>query len=344
MSVTPAHVLVTGGCGFVLAPFVRRLLRDDPHARVTVVDLNAPNDLVRAYLADVISRVEFRAGDLQDPATLSGIHAADYVVHGAAATLDDAQDWAHTRVLVGANVGGTLQLLEWLRRRPAVRRVIHVSSGAVYGDAGAGTPEVLTDEAGPVAPRVGYAVTKAAGEQLALRFAELHDVDVRAVRLASVFGPMERPTGTRGNMSMVYRITRAHLHGGPVSVSERSLRSCMAPISSEDVAAALSSLLRADRLDHAVYNVASGYTTTVAKVLDAYAASVPGFRWSVAGDPARADVDVSLAPPLARAHVNARLRHDVDWEPRALGDALREYAEWARVDPGRRCPALGSAA
>lgn len=337
------HLLVTGGCGFVLAPFVRRALLDDPHARATVVDLAPPNELVRAHLDDVIGRVTFRAGDLRDPDTLASVPAADHVVHGAAATLDDAADWANTRTLVEANVGGTLALLEWLRRQPP-RRMIHVSSGAVYGDADGATPDSLTDEAGPVDPRTGYAVTKAAGELLALRFGELHDVDVRSARLASVFGPMERPTSTRGSMSPVYRFTCAHLHTGQVRVSRRTLTSCIAPISSEDVAVVLSRLLRTDRLNHAVYNVASGYTTTVADVLDTCAAHVPGFRWSVAADGDRADVDVQFSHPLARAHVNARLRHDVEWEPRALGDALRAYVEWARSDPDRRCPAPGAAA
>lgn len=338
MSNPVRHALVTGGCGFVLAPTVRRILAAEPATRVTVVDRGAPDALVRGYLGEAAARVEFRTGDLRDAETFRGLSGIDHVVHGAAATLDDAQEWDNARTLAEVNVGGTLQLLDWVRRQPEVRRLVHVSSGAVYGDVGSEPDRRFSDEEGPVEPRSAYGITKAAGEQLALRFAELQGRDVRVARVASVFGPMERPTGSRAGMSPVYRMTHAFLDHGTVTVSRRSLTACVAPIASEDVAAALAGMLASPRLRHTTYNVASGYTTTVAAILDAYADAVDGFAWEPVDDPAGADVDFETLTPLARAHVNRRLLDDVPWRPQALGESLRAYVEWVRADAERRSP------
>jgi nucleoside-diphosphate-sugar epimerase len=92
-------------------------------------------------------------------------------------------------------------------------------------------------------------------------------------------------------------------------------------------------------LAHDAYNIAFGRFTPVRELLDAFG---PELAVETVGDPAEADVDMDPADRLARwnAYDIGRVRADTGWEPRPLAEQVREYVDWVRADPGRRCPAL----
>ena len=115
-----ARYLVTGGAGFLGINRVRHLLaRGD---EVTSLDI-APFDY-----ADCRDRVRIVTGDIRDPARVAeAAEEADIVVHAAAALpLYSRQD------IFSTDVDGTRNVLEAAARAGA-RRVVHVSSTAVYG-------------------------------------------------------------------------------------------------------------------------------------------------------------------------------------------------------------------
>jgi nucleoside-diphosphate-sugar epimerase len=114
------RVLITGGAGFLGINLVRYLL--DRGYQVTSLDLE-PFDY-----ADCKDRVRSVTGDIRRSADVAhAIEGCDYVVHCAAALpLYSPSD------IYSTDVAGTRVVLQEAKR-VAAKRVVHVSSTAVYG-------------------------------------------------------------------------------------------------------------------------------------------------------------------------------------------------------------------
>ncbi len=341
---TPRTVLVTGGAGFVGSNFVERLLAEDPDVRVIVLD-RAVDDLAHGLFAPFAERVTLQLGDITSPASLAAVAHQDEITHVVhAAMVAHVPEWEiddPTR-FVEVNIVGTSNVLEWARRLPALERFVYVSSGGVYGDATTDSPEAPQPETGPFNPPELYAISKYTSELMARRYGLLFGLEVRAVRLSWVFGPMERVTSSRTLMSPPYAIARALIEDRPVTVTRRSLTSVGDFLSSADIAPALRSLLYAAKPRHFAYNIAAGELTTIGDLLDLASRAQPGLRHVVVADGETADIDHD--PTLRRARWNAyaieRMRSEFGWEPRPLADQLATYYAWVLANPAVRCPAV----
>lgn len=147
-----SRVLVTGGTGFFGANLVRNLSRRGHFVRV----------LDCVPLAGRAESVEMVTGDVRDAELVAGAaEDVDYIVHCVA-----VQPVSRSRrsVFKDVNVTGTRNVLDAARRH-AVRRVVHVSSSAVYG-----LPrETPITEATPFNPVCDYGRSKVASERLCRR-------------------------------------------------------------------------------------------------------------------------------------------------------------------------------
>ena len=337
-------VLLTGGCGLVGANLLRRLL-EDPEAEVIVLDLSAPDELLRQFLGTAVERATFIQADVSSAeglaAGLSDVDTAGVraIVHGA--ILDHVPQWErdNTRAYVDVNLGGTINVLEWARRLPALDVFLYVGSGSVYGEPSPGTPDDGPQgEDGPMDPPEMYAITKYAAELVARRYGTLFGLDVRRVRLSGVFGPMERPTSGRRLMSPVHALARAAVTEAPLRVTARTLDSVGDHVSAEDVADGLARLIAVERVAYPVYNLADGRLTSFRELLDLVEAAAIGVTVEVVDDASEADLD--LDPANRRARWNAydirRARDDLGWSPRPLAEQLTSYLAWLGADPGRR--------
>lgn len=337
MSTAPRsmHVLVTGGNGFVMAAAVRRLLERSEDTRVTVVDLSEPTSLVFGYLGPLHERARFLKADISLPGSLPDIDVT-HVVHAASMTSPDLEV-VRPRAFVDVNVMGTVNVLEWARER-RIERLIHVSSGAVYGRQTAWSPVAIQDEDGPFNPPELYAITKYASEQIVRRYGELFPLDARAIRLSGVFGPMERPTATRSYMSPAYRAVRAHIESRPLRLTPRTLAAGLDFVSSEEVARAIVGLLEADQLSSWVYNIADGVYTPMLEFLRILGEFAPGLSWVT--DDAAYEFDLDPSERLARfnAYAIERICADIGWSPRPLRDQVQSYVSWVLESPDERCP------
>jgi dTDP-glucose 4,6-dehydratase len=181
-----AHVLVTGGAGFIGSHLVDALVeRGD---RVTVLDrLSAGGSLTNLERHRAEKRFTFVQGDVRDAAVVETLLAdADVVVHAAAEThvdrsIDDPEAFLTT------NVMGTQTVLGAVRRHGT--RMLMISTDEVYGE---GDPAGgLFHEDSPLRPRSPYAASKGAADLLCAASVATYDLPVVVVRGTNAFGPRQ---------------------------------------------------------------------------------------------------------------------------------------------------------
>ena len=182
-------LLVTGGCGFIGANFVRRVLREHPDYRVVNLDkLTYAGNPANLDGLEADERYRFVHGDICDAGVVDPLVAqADWVVNFAAESHVDRSilggaDFLHT------NVQGTYVLLEAARRH-GVERYHQVSTDEVYGS----IEEGAWDEGRPLQPRNPYSATKASADLLVRAFHVSHGVPALITRASNTIGPYQYP-------------------------------------------------------------------------------------------------------------------------------------------------------
>ena len=180
------RILITGGAGYIGSALVHRLAaREDVSDLVVYDNLSRGRALFTTPLpAGARVRPRLIHGDLLDSRTLGeAVDGADVVVHLAArVSTPFAHDDLHGFDQVNRWGAGELGLA--VQAASSVRRIVHASSTAVYGDTGP-EPVSAADDA-PVAPITAYGHAKAQGEAM---LAELvHDRHLHVLRLANTHG------------------------------------------------------------------------------------------------------------------------------------------------------------
>ena len=187
-----AHVVVTGGAGFLGSHLSRALLaRGD---RVTVVDNFSTGR--RASLDGLADKAgfELRDGDVTQPSALAGLSRVTHVVHLACPASPRANAKMPVETILAGSVG-TVNALELARSAGA--RAVVASSSEVYGDP-------LTHPQGedyrgatdPVGPLSAYTEVKRVTEAAAAAYRRL-GADVGIVRPFNVYGPYMWPDDGR---------------------------------------------------------------------------------------------------------------------------------------------------
>jgi dTDP-glucose 4,6-dehydratase len=186
------RLLVTGGCGFIGANFIRAHLREFPDDFVVNLDVltyagNPEN------LADVEehSRYGFIRGDIADAKLVGALfdeNGFDAVVNFAAEShvdrsIEDPQLFLRTNIL------GTQVLLDAARRHN-VSRFLQVSTDEVYGSLGS---EGAFSETTPLSPRSPYSASKAAADMLVQAYHHTFNMPVLITRCSNNYGPHQYP-------------------------------------------------------------------------------------------------------------------------------------------------------
>jgi len=192
-----AHLLVTGGAGFIGSELVRQVMARRDGTRITVLDklTYAGN---RANLAAVeddpeqAARFAFVRGDIADPAAVAPLVAeADAVVNVAAEThvdrsILDPEAFLRTGVL-GVHV--VLEAVRAEASRGRSIRFLQVSTDEVYGD----IPDGQSVETDQLAPRSPYAAAKASSELLVRAYHITYGLDTVMTRGSNTYGPHQHP-------------------------------------------------------------------------------------------------------------------------------------------------------
>ena len=187
------RILVTGGCGFIGANFVRHQLASDPAIEITNLDsltyAGNPDNLAGV---DTSPRYRFVKGDVADRPFVSKLIADggfDAVVHFAAEShvdrsINDATPFLRTNIL------GTQCLLD-AARAAGVPRYVQVSTDEVYGTLGPDDPAF--SETTPLAPNSPYAASKAGADLLVRAAHHTFGMNVVITRCSNNYGPYQFP-------------------------------------------------------------------------------------------------------------------------------------------------------
>lgn len=175
-------ILITGGCGYIGAQFIRDLATSPGFEQTTIRildNLHRENHHVLLQLPEQ-GRYQFIEGDLMDPAAVrQALDGVDIVVH-LAALVKTPFSYDHPEWTTHVNHWGTARLVEDCLRA-GVDRFVFASSASVYGPGG---PHDEKAECAPIGP---YSRSKLAAEERIEAAAE-QGLDPCILRLGTVYG------------------------------------------------------------------------------------------------------------------------------------------------------------
>ena len=182
-----AHILVTGGAGFIGSNFVHHLLERTQHT-VTVLDkmTYAANAASLAGLDE--SRFKLVVGDIADRELTDELVAqADAVIHYAAESHND-NSLANPEPFIHTNLVGTFTLLEAVRRHGTLFH--HISTDEVFGDLALDDPAKFT-ETTPYNPSSPYSSTKAGSDLLVRAWVRSFGIEATISNCSNNYGPYQ---------------------------------------------------------------------------------------------------------------------------------------------------------
>lgn len=253
------RTLVTGASGFVASHVVRALIAAGQQ-EIMATDLAAPPAPTLAQWVD--AGVSFSTLDVTDTASVLEIIAKyrpENVIHAAAITPDNLEEAGFPGQIVSVNTSGTANVVDALLKIGGLNRLVMFSSSGVYNGLQTYPDPIPEDIPLPSPPASLYAVTKIAVEGMAERAVAAGLMSAVAVRVANVYGTFERATNSRRapRLSLIHKLARATADSLPVRCGDANAGRDW--IHGDDVGRAIVMLLDAPRLDHIVYNVASGH-------------------------------------------------------------------------------------
>lgn len=248
--------LVTGGAGFIGSHLVEELLEQGLEV-VSIDNYSTGNkENLRKYRNN--PRLLEVNCDITDYECLKQYFTGVQIVFHQAASKkticlkDPRRD-------LEINAKGTFNLLE-LSRDFGVRKVIHASTGSVYGEAVC-FPQ---DENHPLTPKSYYGVSKLAGEKYAKAFESLYNLDVTVLRYFHVYGPRQDFSNAGGVVSIFcHRVINGQ---PPIIFGDGSQQRSFTYV--KDVVAANIFAAVTEGTKGECYNCASGINVTVQELAD----------------------------------------------------------------------------
>lgn len=327
--------MITGCSGFIGLALTEILL--ERGEAVVGIDLAPLPAAAQRRFARLPGRLMLQQGDVRDEALLLDLmrrHAPRRLVTLAAVTADAQRERTAPFMIFDVNLGGMVAAFS-AAANAGVKRVLHISSGSVYGASGA-EPGLLDEARTPLRPEGLYGISKQAAEMAALRLAELHALDLSIGRLGTCFGPWEADTGVRDTLSAPYQVVQLARQGGTAVLPRASRRDWL--YVRDAVAAALALLERSPGEDGGrIFNLSAGFEWSVADWCEQMALRYPEFAWRLAapGEPANID----FYAPYDRASMSTvRLRAATGFVPRfGLAAAAADFHAWLE---GQREPAI----
>jgi len=246
------NFLITGAAGFLGSNLANRLAREGHQVR-GLDDLSTGDP--QALSPDVL----FTRGDVNDrPKLWTLLQDVDCVYH-LAARVSVPESVLYPREYNAVNVGGTVSLMEAMRD-VGLRRVVLISSGAVYGDRG---EQPLREDA-PPRPHSPYAVSKLAAEYYVRTIGDLWGIETVSLRVFNAYGPGQHLPASHPPVIPFY--LRQAVRGGTLVV-HGSGDQTRDYVFVDDVVTCMLAAATAPGLNHATVNVGSGTETSIRELV-----------------------------------------------------------------------------
>lgn len=342
-------VLVTGGAGFIGCNLADRLARDGHH--VLVLDaLARPGvernlDWLRRTHPGRISAVidDLRNGDAV--ATVARKAQAVFHLAGQVAVTTSLDDpWADFEV----NVGGTLRLLESLRRHNPGAPLVFASTNKVYGDLADIGVELADDAYRPVDAALRgrgigedrrldfhtpYGCSKGAADQYVLDHARSFGLNTAVLRMSCIYGPHQMGTEDQGWVA--HFLIRA-LAGQPITLfgDGRQVRDIL--FVDDAVEAYLAAWRRIETVRGQAFNLGGGPANAVSlRQLIRHIESLTGRSVNAERRDWRAGDQRYYVSDIGRVRQALGLPEPLPWR-----EGLHRLADWLRRNPVGATPVI----
>jgi GDP-4-dehydro-6-deoxy-D-mannose reductase len=320
------RILVTGCSGFVGGHLLEALLTQPT---VEVAGL-ARHEGWPADLAHLAARVRFQTVNLAEPHSADAI-LADFRperVYHLAGYPHVGKSFHEQEVAWADNLTGSLNLYDAIARHCPQARVLHVSSGLIYGDPR--SAEQTFDEEQPLRPTSPYAASKAAADLAAYQYSRAPGLAIVRARPFNHIGPRQSPEFAVA--SFARQIARIEAKQTEPVLETGDLRPQRDLTDVRDVVQAYILLMEKGRSGEA-YNVGSGETHSMQSIVERLV-RLAGIQVEV-----RAAADRLRAADAAVVRGDAgKLRRELGWSPRftleqTLMDTLQYWRDRMKAGP-----------
>jgi len=279
------RILITGAAGFLGSALANRLTQLG-HTVLGVDDLSTGDP------ARLSPQVLFTRGDVNDrPKLWTLLQEVECVYHLAARVLVP-ESILYPREYNQVNVGGTVTLMEAMRD-VGVKRVVFVSSGAVYGTQ---PLQPIREDAIPN-PHSPYAVSKLSAEYYIRTIGRLWNIETVILRMFNAYGPNQSIPPVHAPV-IPYFLRQAYQNGTIViNANGAQTRDY---IYVDDAVEAMVVAANAPEINQDIINIGSGRETSV-RDLARLAIEITGGSPEIItntrndGGPNRLAADISLA-------------------------------------------------
>jgi len=247
------NFLITGAAGFLGSALSNQLAKEGHQVR-GLDDLSSGNPNA------ISSDVHFTRGDVNDrPKLWTLMQEVDCVYH-LAARVSVQESINYPREYDEVNVNGSVALMEAMRD-VGVKRVVFVSSGAIYGNQ---ETQPLNEQLVPD-PQSPYAVSKLAAEYYVKTIGNLWGIETVSLRVFNAFGPSQKLPPAYPPV-IPYFLNQSLKNGSLVVHSDGSQTRDY--IYLDDVVTALVAASTAPNINGRVINVGSGVETSVNELVE----------------------------------------------------------------------------
>lgn len=310
-----AHIIVTGGAGFIGSHLTERLV--EYGANILVID-----DLSRGNLKNldpVKDDIQMRIGSISDAELVQQTvaeHEPEIVFHLAAQNLvlsiQDPRSDAQVTIM------GLLNLLDAIQKTGQTEVFVHSSTGSVYGEP-LKTPQT---EEHPRVPTSPYGVSKLAAEEYLRVWNDLYSLPYVSLRYYNVYGPRQSANESTGG-GVIPVFANRLLAGEPLIIEGTGEQQrCFTFVGDVVRANILSVVNKACWND--VYNIATDEHTDILSLADIMM-DVSDITTEIEYAPPRPGDIMRFDPSISHAE------EKMGYVPRVrLREGLADYIQWLR--------------
>lgn len=348
--------LVTGGCGFVGSRMCLGIKTAHPSAEIIAFD-NLRRRGSEINVVDLSAAgITVVHGDIRIPADLDDIEGTfDVVIDAAAEPSVHAGTTGSPRYVIDTNLGGTVNLLEFARKRASTfvllstsrvyaidaLRGIHTTEGTSRLEVDAAQelpgvgPEGITEDFPTTGARSYYGASKLASELLAQEYAAASDLNVIINRCGVLAGAGQFGKVDQGVIALW---VAAHIYGRPLKYigfggTGKQVRDVLHP--DDLLALTLKQIDMVPAISGHVFNVGGGLPVSVSlQELTTLCCERTGNQVDIAPVPETASVDVPVY-----ITDTTRVREATGWTPSHDAAAIvDDIATWIEGDIDRLRP------